>query len=75
MKYKHVSKVLSEAVTRLRAEGIVGWSLLPECGLLIETEMREDGLVEVVRDLEKGGIIVQEVALPQKGLIILQAKQ
>ena len=48
---------------------------LAECGLLIETEMRADGLVEVVRDLEKGGAIVQEVALPQKGLIILQAKQ
>ena len=74
MKRNNMNKVLSEAVTRLRAGSIVAADLLPECGLLVGVERHGDEIVEAVRDLDQGGRIVQEMVLPQKALISAQSK-
>jgi len=75
MKRNNINKMLSEAVTRLRARSIVATDLLPECGLLVGVERHDNELVETVRDLDQGGRIVQEMVLPQEKLKIAQVKQ
>ena len=69
---KGTNKMLSEAVTRLRAAGLVANDLLPDCGLVVKVEQHGCEEIEAVYDLDQGGKLVQEVVLPQKGLISMQ---